>query len=95
MMKGLLTPKPLDALLQEARDGRGLTRSLTTWDLIILGIGGVVGTGVFVITGQAAAANARPAVTLSFVAGAMAAALAALCYAELASTIPAAGSAYT
>ena len=94
-LESLFTPKPLDSLLHEADADRALARSLTAWDLIILGVGGVVGTGVFVITGQAAATNAGPAVTLSFVVGAIAAGLAALCYAELASMIPVAGSAYT
>jgi APA family basic amino acid/polyamine antiporter len=64
-------------------------------DLVLLGIGAIIGTGIFVLTGQAAAANAGPAVSLSFVAAGVAAGFAGLCYAEMASMIPIAGSAYT
>ena len=60
-----------------------------------LGIGAIIGAGIFVLTGHAAAANAGPAITLSFILGAVACAFAGLCYAEMASTVPIAGSAYT
>jgi basic amino acid/polyamine antiporter, APA family len=70
-------------------------RSLSALDLVALGIGAIIGAGIFVLTGHAAAANAGPAVTLSFLLGAVACAFAGLCYAELASTIPISGSAYT
>jgi APA family basic amino acid/polyamine antiporter len=60
-----------------------------------LGIGAIIGAGIFVLTGHAAAANAGPAITLSFALGAVACAFAGLCYAEMASTVPVAGSAYT
>jgi basic amino acid/polyamine antiporter, APA family len=64
-------------------------------NLTALGVGGIVGAGIFVLTGHAAAANAGPAVTLSFLLGAVACAFAGLCYAEMASTVPISGSAYT
>lgn len=76
-------------------DGQPLKRSLGPTGLICLGIGAIIGAGIFVITGHAAAAHAGPAVTLSFLLAGSASALAALCYAEFASMIPVAGSAYT
>src|SRR5882672_5789301 len=72
-----------------------LKRSLGALDLVMLGIGAIIGTGIFVLTGHAAAANAGPAVALSFVVAGIASAFAGLCYAEMASMIPIAGSAYT
>jgi APA family basic amino acid/polyamine antiporter len=74
---------------------RPLRRTLSALHLVALGIGGIVGAGIFVLTGHAAAANAGPAVTLSFLLGAVACAFAGLCYAEMASTVPISGSAYT
>ncbi len=76
-------------------DGVPLKRTLTAVNLVSLGVGAIIGAGIFVLTGHAAAANAGPAITLSFVLGAFACAFAGLCYAELASTVPIAGSAYT
>jgi APA family basic amino acid/polyamine antiporter len=73
----------------------GLKRSLGAIDLIALGIGAIIGTGIFVLTGRAAEANAGPAVALSFIIAGVASAFAGLCYAEMASMIPIAGSAYT
>jgi APA family basic amino acid/polyamine antiporter len=78
-----------------AHDGVPLKRTLTGLSLISLGIGCIIGAGIFVLTGHAAAANAGPAIVLSFVAGGIACAFAGLCYAEMASTVPIAGSAYT
>ncbi|GAA1819772.1 amino acid permease [Planosporangium flavigriseum] len=72
-----------------------LRRSLTAVDLAAFGIGVIVGTGIFVLTGQQAAINAGPAIVLSFVIAGVVCALAAMCYAEFASTVPVAGSAYT
>ena len=72
-----------------------LRRSLGAFDVIVLGIGAMVGAGIFVLTGQAAANEAGPSVTLSFALAGVVCALAALCYAELASMVPVAGSAYT
>jgi APA family basic amino acid/polyamine antiporter len=74
---------------------RPLKRALSATNLVGLGIGGIIGAGIFVLTGHAAAANAGPAVTLSFLLGAVACAFAGLCYAEMASSVPVSGSAYT
>jgi APA family basic amino acid/polyamine antiporter len=83
-----------DEGLQE-HGGHALTRSLTALDVTMLGIGCIIGAGIFVLTGHAAATNAGPAITISFVLGAIVCALAGLCYAEMASTVPVSGSAYT
>ena len=72
-----------------------LRRVLGAVDLTLLGIGAIIGTGIFVLTGQAAAAHAGPAVVLSMIVAGIASALAAICYAEFASAVPVAGSAYT
>lgn len=88
--------KPLEQLLAEAADSeKGLKRTLTAWSLIALGIGGIIGAGLFVRTATAAAQNAGPAVTIGFIVAAIGCALAGLCYAELSSSIPISGSAYT
>ncbi|KAJ3296303.1 hypothetical protein HK104_001710 [Borealophlyctis nickersoniae] len=70
-------------------------RTLTALDLVALGVGAVIGAGIFVLTGKAAKENAGPAIVVSFVVAGVVAALAALCYAEMASMIPVSGSAYT
>ncbi|HEX4896202.1 MAG TPA: amino acid permease [Solimonas sp.] len=72
----------------------GLRRCLTAWDLTLLGIGCIIGTGIFVLTGVAAAQHAGPAIVLSFIISGLACTFAALCYAELASAVGGAGSAY-
>ena len=72
-----------------------MKRSMTTLQLVALGIGAIIGTGIFVITGQAAAEYAGPALTISFAISALGCAMAALCYAEFASMMPSAGSVYT
>ncbi len=89
--------KPMSVLLSEARvDGEHeLKRALGPVNLITLGIGAVIGAGIFVLTGQAAAIHAGPAVALSFVLAGITCAFAGLCYAEFAALIPIAGSAYT
>jgi APA family basic amino acid/polyamine antiporter len=94
-MANLWILKPIDKLRSEAEDTGGLKRSLTALDLLLLGVGAIIGTGIFVLTGLAAANNAGPAVTLSFVIAGIASGFAGLCYAEMASMIPIAGSAYT
>lgn len=81
--------------LQEEGKGGGMTRSLGLWQLTGIGLGGIIGVGIFVLTGIVAATQAGPAVTLSFLIAGVASAAAALCYAEFASMIPKAGSAYT
>ena len=72
-----------------------LKRSLSVIHVVALGIGAIIGAGIFVLTGHAAAANAGPAITLSFVLSAVVCGFAGLCYAEMASSVPVAGSAYT
>lgn len=88
--------KSLTRLLNEASESeKGLKRTLSTRALVALGIGAIIGAGLFSLTGIAAADHAGPAVTLSFVLAAVGCAFAGLCYAEFASMIPVAGSAYT
>ena len=104
-MGGLLAKKSIAVLKREAgetevqalvtHDGVPLRRTLSAWSLISLGIGCIIGAGIFVLTGHAAAANAGPAIALSFVLAGIACAFAGFCYAEMASTVPIAGSAYT
>ncbi|MEV7724943.1 amino acid permease [Streptomyces sp. NPDC087917] len=72
-----------------------LRKSLSAWDLTVFGVGVIIGTGIFVLTGKVAKETAGPATALAFVAAGVVCALAALCYAEFASTVPVAGSAYT
>jgi amino acid permease len=93
----LLRVKPMSMLSQEAceQGEHTLKRSLGAVNLITLGIGAVIGAGIFTLTGQAAALHAGPAVALSFVLAGVTCAFAGLCYAEFASIIPIAGSAYT
>jgi APA family basic amino acid/polyamine antiporter len=88
--------KPLAQLLAEAADSeKGLKRTLTAWSLVALGIGAIIGAGLFVRTATAAAQSAGPSVTIAFIVAAIGCALAGLCYAELSSSIPISGSAYT
>lgn len=88
--------KSLSILINEAtEDEKGLKRTLSSRALVALGIGAIIGAGLFSLTGIAAADHAGPAVTLSFVLAAVGCAFAGLCYAEFASMIPVAGSAYT
>lgn len=87
--------KSIASLQHEASNTDGLKRSLSSTSLIALGIGAIIGAGLFSLTGIAAAEHAGPAVTLSFVLAAVGCAFAGLCYAEFASMIPVAGSAYT
>ncbi|KAI9265316.1 amino acid permease-domain-containing protein [Helicostylum pulchrum] len=86
--------KPVELLWGDAENSE-LKRALSAFQLVFVGIGAIIGTGIFVLSGLAAANNAGPAVTLSFVIAAIAAAFAALSYSEMASMIPVAGSAYT
>jgi APA family basic amino acid/polyamine antiporter len=86
--------KPLSALLADAEAGT-LRRSLGPWQLTALGVGSIIGTGIFVFTGTAASQHAGPALVLSMVIAGLGCAFAGLCYAELAAMIPVAGSAYT
>ena len=90
----LFVRKDMGSLLAEAGAGT-LRRELGPLNLVTLGIGAVIGAGIFVLAGNAASQNAGPAITLSMVLAGAACAFAGLCYAELASMIPVAGSAYT
>ncbi|HZT72743.1 MAG TPA: amino acid permease [Terriglobales bacterium] len=92
----LFAKKDLRVLLTETEgETAGLRRALGPINLITLGIGAIIGTGIFVLTGPVAASNAGPAIVISFVIAAIACAFAGLCYAEFASVIPIAGSAYS
>jgi len=90
----LFRTKNLDQLMATSRKPGGLKKVLGPFDLILMGIGAVIGTGIFVLTGTGAV-TAGPALTLSFVIAGICCGLAALCYAEFASTVPVAGSIYT
>ncbi len=95
-MSNLWKTKSYERLMAEAADDeKGLKRTLSAGALIALGIGAIIGAGLFSLTGIAAAEHAGPAVTISFVVAAIGCAFAGLCYAEFASMIPVAGSAYT
>jgi APA family basic amino acid/polyamine antiporter len=96
-MGNLLKTKPLNLLMEEAAEtgDHCLKRALGPVNLITLGIGAIIGAGIFVLTGSAAAKYAGPAIVLSFILSAIACVFAGLCYAEFASLIPIAGSAYT
>ncbi|HLJ25607.1 MAG TPA: amino acid permease [Candidatus Angelobacter sp.] len=96
-MANLLATKPLDTLLAESKDEseHSLKRVLGPINLITLGIGAIIGAGIFVLTGAAAAQYGGPAIVLSYVLAGVGCAFAGLCYAEFASLIPIAGSAYT
>src|SRR5947199_3504392 len=96
-MANLWVRKSIAALKAEAAESHehSVKRTLTATNLTALGIGAIIGAGFFVLTGHAAAENAGPAIALSFVLGGLACAFAGLCYAEMASTVPIAGSAYT
>jgi len=93
-MRTLFIKKPI-ARIQQETGACELKRSLTAFNLISLGIGCIVGAGIFSLTGEQTAVYAGPAILISFVLAAIACAFAALCYAELASTLPVSGSAYT
>lgn len=105
MSRGLFITKPVEpaahvdagepAHADHLQGEATLKRALTAKHLVMLGIGGVIGAGIFVLTGQAAAAHAGPAVVLSFVIAGFACALAGLCYAEFAAMLPVSGSAYS
>ncbi|MFA6433907.1 MAG: amino acid permease [Elusimicrobiales bacterium] len=95
-MQALFRKKSISALMAQAEDKEhSLKRALGPLNLTLLGVGGIIGAGIFVLTGQAAAQYAGPAIVLSFTISAVGCAFAGLCYAEFASMIPIAGSAYT
>src|SRR5438270_8052014 len=96
-MSNLLAKKPIGLILSEAQETgeHSLKRALGAGNLVSLGIGAIIGTGIFVLTGAAAAQYAGPAIVFSFTLAALGCVFAGLCYAEFASMIPIAGSAYT
>ena len=94
-MSKLFATKPISQLLTESKSDQGLRRTLSATNLTTLGVGAVIGAGIFVLTGQAAAQYAGPAIVISFLISGFACLLAGLCYAEFASMIPISGSAYT
>lgn len=91
----LFATKPLETIVAESKGEHSLKRTLTASQLVALGIGAIIGAGLFSLTGIAAAHHAGPAVTLSFVVAALGCAFAGLCYSEFSTMIPIAGSAYT
>ncbi len=96
MKKGLFAKKSISSLLKEAASSKhGLKKTLGSWNLVGMGIGAIIGAGLFVLTGEVAANFAGPGIIISFVIAAIVAGFSALCYAEFASLIPIAGSAYT
>ncbi len=95
MLKRLFQTKPVEEILREADSGVTLKRTLGPVQLTTLGIGAIIGAGIFVITGTAAAEHAGPSIILSFVLAGTACVFAGLCYSEFASMIPVSGSAYT
>src|SRR5213075_613832 len=96
-MANLFARKPLDKLMHEAAEvgEHSLKRSLGPWNLVALGIGAIIGAGLFVRTAAAIADRAGPSVVIAFIVAGVGCAFAGLCYAEFASLIPVAGSAYT
>ncbi|HEX4749722.1 MAG TPA: amino acid permease [Bryobacteraceae bacterium] len=92
---GLFATKPLETLLAQAESEKGLKRSLGAVSLVALGIGAIIGAGIFTLTGVAASTHAGPAMVYSFILAAIGCAFAGLCYSEFSTMIPIAGSAYT
>ncbi|GAB09960.1 putative amino acid transporter [Gordonia araii NBRC 100433] len=96
MSNPLLRTKSIEQSIADTDEpGRRLRRNLSAWNLVVFGVSVVIGAGIFAVAAQMAGDKAGPAISLSFVMAAVACALAALCYAEFASTVPVAGSAYT
>ncbi len=95
MKNDFMRKLPLENIIGSSRQGGQLKRSLGAFELTMMGVGVIIGSGIFVITGVAAAEHAGPGLVLSFILAGLACACAALCYAELASSMPASGSSYT
>ncbi|HZP66145.1 MAG TPA: amino acid permease [Rudaea sp.] len=95
LIEQLTRHKPIEQLQAELGARKDFRRVLGVWQLTAIGLGGIIGVGIFVLAGQQAALNAGPAVALSFIIAGIASAAAALCYAEFAGLIPVTGSAYT
>ena len=92
----LFATKPIDRIIAEAEEtgSHTLKKALSSIDLTMLGIGAIIGTGIFVLTGQAAGKHAGPAVVISMILAGIVSAFAALCYSEFAASVPISGSAY-
>src|SRR3954468_1181603 len=92
----LFSTKPISRIIAEAEEtgAHTLKKTLSALDLTMLGIGGIIGTGIFVLTGQAAGKHAGPAVIISMILAGIVSAFAALCYSEFAASVPISGSAY-
>src|SRR5437762_13699335 len=92
----LFATKPIDQIIAEAQETgeHTLQKALSALDLTMLGIGAIIGTGIFVLTGQAAGKHAGPAVIISMILAGIVSAFAALCYSEFAASVPISGSAY-
>ncbi|ASU84574.1 amino acid permease [Nocardiopsis gilva YIM 90087] len=96
ILRSLARTKSIEQSIRDTDEpGHQLKKDLNGFDLIIFGIGVIIGTGIFVVTGRQAAENAGPAIVLAFLIAGLVCGLAAMCYAEFASTVPVAGSAYT
>lgn len=95
MKKHIFSKKPINDLLSDENDKNSLKRTIGPFNLIILGLGCIVGAGIFIVTGVASAQYSGPGLVLSFVISAIACIFTALCYAEFASMIPISGSVYT
>ena len=95
MRKNIFRTKSINEFILETKKDGGMNRVLGTFGLTMLGIGAIVGTGIFVLTGVAAANYSGPALIISFIIAAIACGCAALCYAEVAAMVPVAGSAST
>lgn len=94
-MKDIFRRKPIDMLIAETKGKESLQKVLGAYDLTMLGIGAIIGTGIFVLTGIAAANYSGPALVISFILAGIACGFAALCYSEITTMVPVAGSAYT
>ncbi|MEG0392520.1 MAG: amino acid permease, partial [Anaerovoracaceae bacterium] len=95
MKNNMMRKLSIETIIGKKKEGEQLKRTLGAFELTMMGIGVIIGSGIFVITGVAAAEHAGPGLILSFVLAGLACACAAICYAELASSIPASGSSYT
>src|SRR6478609_9048122 len=94
MKSGLFRKKTIGELLKKNDDVQ-LKQSLGAFDLVLLGVGAIVGTGIFILPGTVAASHSGPAIVFSFIIAAIVCALAGMCYSEFASSVPVTGSAYT
>lgn len=94
-MNSIFRTKPIESLISETKGKDSLNKALGPLELTMLGVGAIIGTGIFVLTGVAAANYSGPALILSFIVSGLACTFAALCYAEFAAIVPVAGSAYT